>query len=100
HGLVVSRSVQLDAIVSIPGGHVGEDHLIADFEALDDFDGAHRGSTEFHPNSHGAAPPINHFEQTDGTIRLALHGTAYIERIVEPFQLDRAIHAPTSPGPA
>jgi len=40
-------SIQPDAVVGVPLRHVGEDHLVADLEAFDNFNGADRTAAEF-----------------------------------------------------
>ena len=42
------RSVQLNPVVGVPLGHVGEDDAVARLEALDDLDRADRLASELH----------------------------------------------------
>src|SRR5882724_3119692 len=42
------KSVQFNAVVGVPGGHVGKDPPVARLEALDDLDRVDRAAAELH----------------------------------------------------
>src|SRR5207244_8523789 len=84
--------------MSVPGRHVGEDDLVADFKALSHFNAADGGSAEFHRHPHGVATSFHQLEQADGALRLALDRASDVEDIVQPLQLDGAVHAQVGPG--
>src|SRR6266540_6742242 len=52
-GTAPFRLFQSDAVVRVVSRHVGENHLIADLQAAEHFDGVHRAATELHLHALG-----------------------------------------------
>src|SRR5947199_9469 len=90
---VVAISIQLHSVMSIPGGHIGEDYLVADVQSLGHFHRAHRRPAEFDGHADGRSAALDDLEQADGAIGLALDGTSHVEDIRQPFELDGAVDA-------
>src|SRR5206468_7567559 len=47
------HSFQPDPRIGIVGGHVGENHLVAHVQAIQYYNGAHRGAAQFYGHAHG-----------------------------------------------
>jgi len=77
----------------LPRGHIGENHLIADLQALNNFDGVYGAAAKFDGDANGAFAIINELEERGLALGLALDGPAHIQNIVEVFELDGAVHA-------
>src|SRR5262245_12694797 len=98
-GRCAPPSVQPDALRSVLGRHVREDHPIAFAETLEGLDGAHRAASELDGDSLRAIPSRIEPEDSDGALLLAEGRAPHEEHVVEPLELDRPVHAEIRPGP-
>ena len=89
---------QTNAVERVPGGHVGEDYFVADFEALENFDGVDGTLAELDVDADGFRAVVDQLEQTDGAVRLAVNGAADEENVLEIFEFDGAIDAEIGAG--
>src|SRR6267378_2348234 len=62
--------LQADPVEVVPGGHVGEDHLVPDLQSLQDLDGVHRASPQLKIDAHRLRSVINDLENSDSTVLL------------------------------
>src|SRR5579885_506956 len=91
--LCCQRSLQLDAVEIVPSRHIGQNHFVADLEAVEDFDGVHRSAAELYVDAHGLRAISNNFEETDGAIGLTMNRATDVEDVFQIFDFDGAIHA-------
>ena len=67
------------------------------FRPDSDLDGVHRGPAQLHLDPVGLGPLRIEAEEADQAVGLALGGPAHVEHVVEPLQLDRAVHRQVGP---
>jgi hypothetical protein len=89
---------QADTVEGVHGGHVGEDDLVADIEALEDFDGVDGNFAELDVDADGFGAVANELEEANGGVSLAVDGPTDIEDIPEVIEFDGAIDAEVGAG--
>src|SRR3954469_3216416 len=88
-----ARLLQSNAIVCVVCRHVGQNHLVADLEAGEHFDGVHRAPSQLHLDALRVHAIVENLEETDLALVLAEGGAAHEQDVVQPFELDRAVDA-------
>src|SRR5215208_4663928 len=83
---------KLHAVESIELRHVGQDHLVAGLQPLDDLDRVHRGAAEFDLGRVGLAVG-RHFEDRHRAVLLAEGRSPDINDVVELLQLNLPVDA-------
>src|SRR5260370_10849951 len=89
--VVIVSSIQPDSFEGIPLRHIRQDDLVADLQALQDFDGTDRTTAQLDLHTRCRPAAFGNSEQADQALRLALHRAADIQDILEPLQLDSSI---------
>src|SRR6478735_11804011 len=88
------RLVELNALVGVPLGHVGQDHPVAGLEAAEDLDGVDGAAAELDLGADGlgggeiAAVGL---EEVDGAALLAEGRAADVDDVVETLEFDGAV---------
>src|SRR5262245_31588107 len=81
----------------LPRAHIGEDHLIADLQTLNNFNGVYGTTAQLDGDANCGFAVFDEFEQPGLSLRLALDGTTDIKNVFEPFELNGAVHAEIGP---
>ena len=66
-------------------------------QALDDLDRVHRALAELHLARRASSPPSVQLEEADRALLLPERRPSDVQHVVQPFELDRAVHAQIGP---
>src|ERR1019366_4378457 len=89
--------VQLNSVVTVVGRHIREYHLVSHLESVLDFDGIHRTAPQHHLHLVGVLAVRLHLEELNRALLLPENRPSDKYHIVQPLQLDGAIHAQIRP---
>src|SRR6185436_8623370 len=84
---------QTDTFELIPGGHVGEDYLVALLEPAKNLNGVHGTLAQLHLSAAGFPGRRIEPEEPDGALLLAEGRAADVQDVVQTLQLDGAVDA-------
>src|SRR5689334_11236913 len=84
---------QADAINVVEVGRVREDDLIASFQPVEDLDRVDGGAAQFHADALRFQAVFRDLEKSNGRVGLAVNGTAYVENVLQLFDVNGGIDA-------
>src|SRR5436190_18763180 len=91
HLAPVSSSFQSDSGDVIPLRHVGDDDAVADGQALQNFNGVHRGASELHIHARRILAIFADLEQADGAFLRAVGRASDVQHVGQSLELDRTV---------
>src|SRR5262249_21165836 len=86
-------SVEFDSFAGVPARHIGENHLIAGLETVEDFGGADGITAQRNRYANRRFSILNEFEQIDLAVRLCLDRPADVHHVFQSFELYGSSHA-------
>src|ERR1700689_2996269 len=89
---------EVDAIGIAITGHVGEDDLVSDLQAIEYLDGVHRRAPGLHVDAHRFCTVIHNLEQRNRGICRGLHWASHVENVLDPFDINGGVDFESSPG--
>src|SRR5689334_4829951 len=92
--------IQTDLRVLVLSRHVGQNHLIAYLQTIQNLNRIHRAPAQLYGNARSSLAIRIQLEQANGTVRLAENGPADIDHVAQPLDLDGAVHTQIGHGAA
>src|SRR5258705_3695189 len=83
--------IEADALVTVPTRHVRQNHGVAFLQSFQNLNRIHRRPTHLHSYAGGILPIRTQLKQADSAALLPNGGTADIQDVVEPLQVDGAV---------
>src|SRR5512147_950542 len=94
----LDSSFQSDAVEGVPGGHIGDDDLVAGFQTLEDLDGVDGALSEADLHPHGLVVAGLEPEESDRALLGPEGGAADVDDVGQPLELDCAVYRKVGPG--
>src|SRR5579863_1291147 len=86
-------SIEPYAVMPIPSRHVRQNHLISDLQPVQNFDGIHGATAQFHRDALRSFAIWIHLEQLNRAVGLSEYRATYVYYITQVLEFDRAVHA-------
>src|SRR5690606_30517263 len=88
---------QADAVDLVVLRHIRQDHHVTGLQAGDDLDGVDRAAAQPDVDPDGRVAARLELEDPDRAVGLAVGRAAHVDHVIEPLDLDHAIHAEVRP---
>src|SRR6266478_807215 len=92
------RSIQSNSIVRVPCTSIREDDLISGLKTVQDLNGVHGALAELYRSARRFGGAVDELEHADGVVLLSECRPAYVDNVIQMFELDGSVNAEIGPG--
>src|SRR6266436_8184715 len=96
--LTNQQLVQTNPVVCVPCTSIREDDLISGLKTIQDLNGIHGALAELYRSARRFRGAVDELEHADGVVLLSECRPAYVDNVIQMFELDGSVNAEIGPG--